>query len=76
MNYLKFHRLSKGLRMKEMAEKAGISVSKYQQIENGEQTATSEVANKIAEILAVSPNHIFFASKFTIREMEGGVTNG
>lgn len=76
MNYLKFYRLNKGFSMKEIAEKAGISTSKYQQIEQGEQTASCEVATKIAQILEVSPNHIFFASKFTIREMEGGVLNG
>lgn len=61
--------------MKDVAEKVGISTSKYQMIENGEQTATSEVATKIAQILEVSPNHIFFASKYTIREMEDGVLN-
>jgi transcriptional regulator with XRE-family HTH domain len=71
LNYLKFYRLLKGFSMKELAEKVGISTSKYQQIENGEQTASSEVANKIAKILEVSPNRIFFASKYTIREMEG-----
>jgi transcriptional regulator with XRE-family HTH domain len=65
MNYLKFYRLQKGFSMKELAEKAGISTSKYQMIEQGDQTATSEVA----------PNHLFFAAKYTIRGMEGDVLN-
>jgi transcriptional regulator with XRE-family HTH domain len=75
MNYLKFYRLHKGFSMKELAEKADISTSKYQMIEQGDQTASSEVAEKIAQVLEVSPNHIFFAVKYTIREMEGDVLN-
>jgi transcriptional regulator with XRE-family HTH domain len=75
LNYLKFYRLQNGFSMKELAEKADISTSKYLMIEQGDQTASSEVANKIAEILKVSPNHLFFAVKFTIREMEGDVLN-
>lgn len=75
MNYLKFYRLQKGYSMKELAEKAGISTSKYQMIEQGEQTASSEVVDKIAKVLKVSPNHLFFATKYTIREMKGDVLN-
>jgi transcriptional regulator with XRE-family HTH domain len=78
MNYLKFLRLQRGLTIKELAERAGISASTLSYIERGEQTASEDVVQKIATALKVSSNYLFSPAKFRIRELEGellGETN-
>jgi transcriptional regulator with XRE-family HTH domain len=73
MNYLKFFRLQRGLTIRELAELAGISASTLSYIERGEQTATEDVVQKIATVLKVSSNHLFYPAKFRIRELEEGI---
>jgi transcriptional regulator with XRE-family HTH domain len=51
MNYLKFLRLQRGLTIKELAERVGISASTLSYIERGEQTASEDVVQKIATAL-------------------------
>jgi transcriptional regulator with XRE-family HTH domain len=73
MNYLKFHRIKHNFSMTEMADFIGVSTAKYSEIEKGNQTASDEVAEKIAEKLGVSMEILFYPVKYTIREIEGGM---
>jgi transcriptional regulator with XRE-family HTH domain len=73
MNYLKFYRLQRGLTIKELSELVGIPASTYSYIERGEQTASEEVVQKIATVLKISLDHLFYPAKFRIRELEEGI---
>lgn len=53
-------RKSKRLSAEEIAERVGISVSYYYFIEAGQRNPSYSVMKKIADILGVKPDYIFF----------------
>lgn len=55
-------RRAAGLTQAEMGEKLGITMAGYRQKETGERRISIEEANKIANILSVSLDDIFFES--------------
>lgn len=60
MNKLKEMRKSKKIPSKIMAEKLGISVAFYSQIENKNRRLTYDMAVSIANIFKCKPDYIFY----------------
>ena len=60
MKKLKKLRISKNIKIKEMAELLNISEPFYSQIENKKRTLTYKLAKKIAIILNVKPDDLFY----------------
>jgi len=60
MKKLKELRISKNIKIKEMAELLNISEPFYSQIENKKRTLTYKLAKQIATILNVKPDDLFF----------------
>ena len=51
-------RLDKGLTQLELADKAGVSVNHYAQIERGEKNPSVTTLTNIVEVLGLTPNDI------------------
>ena len=60
MKKLKKLRISKNIKIKEMAELLNISEPFYSQIENKKRTLTYKLAKQIATILNVKPDDLFY----------------
>ena len=60
MKKLKELRISKNIKIKEMAELLKISEPFYSQIENKKRTLTYKLAKQIAIILNVKPDDLFY----------------
>ncbi len=60
MKKLKELRISKNIKIKEMAELLNISEPFYSQIENKKRTLTYKLAKQIATILNVKPDDLFY----------------
>lgn len=60
MNKLREMRLKKKIASKDMADKLGISVAFYSQIENKNRRLTYDMAVNIANIFKCKPDYIFY----------------
>jgi len=69
VSILKQTRLSLGLSIEKAAKKLNISAGYLSQIENGHRKISRERATEIAELYQVPKEKIFFASRFSIREV-------
>ena len=56
---LKFYRLNQGIRLGDLAIRAGVSSSLVSKIESGEIMGSSKTRAKIAEVLGVSERNLF-----------------
>ena len=55
-----------GLTQRAMAEKLKISVSAYNDYENGKKTCTKKIAEDISKILKIDLHQIFLPARYTI----------
>ncbi|MBR2140354.1 MAG: helix-turn-helix transcriptional regulator [Phascolarctobacterium sp.] len=60
-----------GLTQRSMAEKLKISVSAYNDYENGKKTCTKKVAEDISKILKIDLHQIFLPARFTVSKSKG-----
>ena len=60
MKKLKDLRIKKNIKVKEMATLLNISEPFYSQIENNQRTLTYKMAKKIASLLGVKPDDLFY----------------
>ena len=60
MKRLKDLRIKKNIKVKEMAELLKISEPFYSQIENKQRTLSYKMAKKIASLLGVKPDDLFY----------------
>lgn len=70
METLKDVRKSKGLTLKNMADKLGISLCTYKNYESGVRGVSTENANKICTILGVKRKEFFLPTEYTIRRKQ------